>query len=94
MQDCKRYRNIHDTDQKVLQEEHIQKNHNLEESIKKINPEALQGDATSYLGNRYGKFPDYFKDLEKSPKNIGITRQQRLCRFLWTRLDSKDPLDF
>ena len=60
------------TIKKYLRIEHIQTDQ-CRRIHQKVNPEALQGDMTSYIGNRYGKIIDYFKELEKSPKNIGIT---------------------
>lgn len=74
------------TIKKYLRSEHIQTDHNVDGSIKKINPEALQDDTTSYLGNRYGRLIDYFKELEKSPKNIGVTRQ-----LLWLEYKESNP---
>ncbi|MBK7608843.1 MAG: hypothetical protein IPI18_17450 [Saprospiraceae bacterium] len=53
----------------------MDKDHNMDGSIKKFKPEALQDDTTGYLGNRYGKLIVYFREVEKSSKNVGITRQ-------------------
>ena len=64
------------TIKKYLRSEHIDKDHNMDGSIKRVNPEALQDDTTGYLGNRYGKLIVYFREVEKSSKNVGITRQQ------------------
>ncbi|MBL0111774.1 MAG: transposase [Saprospiraceae bacterium] len=58
----------------------------MDGSIKRVNPEALQDDTTGYLGNRYGKLIVYFREVEKSSKNVGITRQQ-----LWLEYKETQP---
>ncbi len=74
------------TIKKYLRSEHIDKDHNMDGSIKRVNPEALQDDTTGYLGNRYGKLIVYFREVEKSSKNVGITRQQ-----LWLEYKETQP---
>ncbi len=74
------------TVKKYLRSEHIETDHNADGSIKKVNPEALQGDTTSYLNNRYAKLIEYFKELEKSPKNTGVARQN-----LWIEYKESNP---
>ncbi len=64
----------------------MDKDHNMDGSIKKFKPEALQDDTTGYLGNRYGKLIDYFREFEKSSKNAGIIRQQ-----LWMEYKEAHP---
>ncbi len=51
------------TIKKYLRSEHIDKDHNMDGSIKRVNPEALQDDTTGYLGNRYGKLIVYFREV-------------------------------
>ncbi|MBK8778253.1 MAG: hypothetical protein IPO25_12895 [Saprospiraceae bacterium] len=50
----------------------MDKDHNMDGSIKKFKPEALQDDTTGYLGNRYGKLIDYFRESEKALKMQGL----------------------
>ena len=74
------------TIKKYLRSEHKDKDHNADGSINRVNPEALQDDTTGYLSNRYGKLIEYFKGIEKNPKNAGITRQQ-----LWLEYKEAHP---
>jgi DNA invertase Pin-like site-specific DNA recombinase len=43
------------TIKKYLRSEQIDKDHIMDGSINRVNPEALQDDTTGHLGNRYGK---------------------------------------
>ena len=74
------------TIKKYLRSKNIDVEYTSDGILKKVNQEALQGDTNDYLGTRYGKLIDYFKELEKDPKNMGITRQQ-----LWLEYKESNP---
>lgn len=74
------------TIKKYLRNETMDAEYNIDGTLKKVNKEVLRSDTMGYLGIRYGRLIDYFKQLEKDPKNAGITRQQ-----LWLEYKESNP---